>query len=291
MDIEWRALRGGAIGELAATSGTARPALCMLGDHAQLRLSAAWILVIVLHGKAEVRHGEEKLWLEGRQWLTLSRDAQTLVRVRGAGRVLVASGDAASLAMFDPGGLWLPCARGGLKAPAGRVLQALRRSLTECGSVDPADAEGFLRRLLDGLTPCGLQEARVPGRTALRRRQLLARMLRGRLYIEGHADRVVRITELARLCSFSPWHFTKTFHQLFGETPQAFGARTRLLRARELVRDTQLAICEVAAACGFENASSFARAFHDRFGESASRLRARARAAGNGMYGRRIERS
>jgi AraC family transcriptional regulator len=114
---------------------------------------------------------------------------------------------------------------------------------------------------------------RVPGRTRSRRRHVLSRLQRARLYLEANVDRVVRLDELARLTHFSVWHLSRCFRGLFGASPQAYGVEARLRHARRLVLAGELAICDVAAASGFENTSAFARAFSARFGCSASALR------------------
>lgn len=98
-------------------------------------------------------------------------------------------------------------------------------------------------------------------------------MQRARLYLEGNSDRVVRISELAQLTNFSSWYVSKTFQSLYEESPQALSARLRLERASDLLRDTSMMIGEVAAASGFDNCCSFARAFRARFGVSASHYR------------------
>ena len=79
---------------------------------------------------------------------------------------------------------------------------------------------------------------RCPGRSRSRKRQVFGRLQRARLYLEGNCDRVVRISELAELTSFSSWYFSKTFHALYDESPQAAAARMRLERAAELLRGT-----------------------------------------------------
>src|SRR5690606_9341607 len=120
--------------------------------------------------------------------------------------------------------------RGRIGLSAWRSLRALGSEALAGGESELSEAglEQLIDQLLQGSELDRLLQGRPPGRTEERRRQLLSRILRARMFIEGHADRVVRITELARLCSFSPWHFTKTFHQIFGETPQGCGVRVRL---------------------------------------------------------------
>ncbi|MCG6630520.1 helix-turn-helix domain-containing protein, partial [Acinetobacter baumannii] len=66
---------------------------------------------------------------------------------------------------------------------------------------------------------------------------------------------------------------SKTFQSLYEESPQALSARLRLERASDLLRDTSMMIGEVAAASGFDNCCSFARAFRARVGVPASHYR------------------
>src|SRR5690606_9366369 len=79
-------------------------------------------------------------------------------------------------------------------------------------------------------------------------------------------DRPVRLAELAERGNVSIWHFTKTFHALYGEGPQAASSRMRLAKAARLLRSSRLSIGEAGAACGFENNCSFSRAFRAHFG-------------------------
>lgn len=81
--------------------------------------------------------------------------------------------------------------------------------------------------------------------------------------------------DLARMANFSSWYFSKAFHALYGESPQALCARLRLERAAHLLRSTPMMIGDVAAASGFDNCCSFARAFRARYGIPASEYRQR----------------
>ncbi len=105
-----------------------------------------------------------------------------------------------------------------------------------------------------------------PGRSLRRKSQVFDRMQRARLFLEGNVDRNVRLAELAELSNVSTWYFTKIFHALYGEGPQAMAARLRLSHAAELLANTSLSVSEVGAVCGFENNCSFSRAFRERHG-------------------------
>ena len=71
----------------------------------------------------------------------------------------------------------------------------------------------------------------------------------------------------------STWYFTKIFHALYGEGPQAMAARLRLGHAARLLSETSLSVSEIGAVCGFENNCSFSRAFRERYGTPPSLYR------------------
>ncbi|MNC64476.1 HTH-type transcriptional regulator CdhR [compost metagenome] len=49
------------------------------------------------------------------------------------------------------------------------------------------------------------------------------------------------------------------------DTPSGFYLRLRLDKARQLLRQTDMSVLEVAVACGFESASYFTRSYRARF--------------------------
>jgi len=112
-----------------------------------------------------------------------------------------------------------------------------------------------------------------PGASLARKRQVFERMQRARLFMEGNCDRIIRIAELADRTQFSMWYFSKVFHRLYGESPQAACANLRLKHAANLLASTPMTIGEVAIASGFDNNCSFARSFRAHFGMTASDYR------------------
>ncbi|MEI9985589.1 MAG: helix-turn-helix domain-containing protein [Aliidongia sp.] len=50
------------------------------------------------------------------------------------------------------------------------------------------------------------------------------------------------------------------------DSPLAYYRRLRLDRARSLLRQTDLAVTEIALATGFSSASSLSRRYHEHFG-------------------------
>lgn len=123
-----------------------------------------------------------------------------------------------------------------------------------------------------------------PGHSRTRKRRLFNRLQRARLYLEGNAHRMVRMSEIMAISNYSLWYLSKSFHELYGESVQTAASRLRIERAYDLLETTSMDITEIAESCGFDNACSFARAFRARSGTNATRFRSALR---DGERGRR----
>lgn len=122
--------------------------------------------------------------------------------------------------------------------------------------LDLHDAQAALRQLLP----------RCPGRTRRRKRWAMLRLLRVRHAIaSGHGARL-RMDMLAGRISCSAGHLSRIYQQVFGETPADFAIRLRLEHAMSLAIRTDMAFCDVAESAGFDNQSSFCRAFKKHYG-------------------------
>jgi len=115
--------------------------------------------------------------------------------------------------------------------------------------------------------------ARCPGRTFAQRRQVFLRLQRVRNYLASNCHLDIDNESLARMASYSPWHFIRAFRAAYQETPHAYLVRMRLERARRLLSQSPLAIAEIALASGFENRCAFSRLFRERFGVTAGAVR------------------
>ena len=93
-------------------------------------------------------------------------------------------------------------------------------------------------------------------------------------YIEANIDAELSLQDLARVASFSPFHFHRIFRAMVGETLGHFIQRVRIEKAAaQLVANPSKSITEVALGCGFSGSAPFARAFREAFGMSASEWR------------------
>jgi AraC family transcriptional regulator len=139
--------------------------------------------------------------------------------------------------------------------------------------------EGALQAVIESVLELQYQHApaieRCPGRTFAQRRQVFLRLQRVRNYLVANCHLEVDNDRLARMASYSPWHFIRAFRAAYLQTPHAFLVEQRLQRACRLLRSSPLAVAEIALASGFENRCAFSRLFRQRFGITAGALRRR----------------
>jgi AraC family transcriptional regulator len=226
-----------------------------------------------LRGSAWVESKEGKFRLRQREWIAFEKESRPLIQAGRDGMCIGVSLDSDALRMLGT------LADSSVYTGRGRMTQAEARLALRLWreAQGPGTSIHHLRPLL--LHIASLQREmsggvqRCPGRSRMRKRQVFGRMQRARMYLEGNSHRVVRIGELAELTNFSSWYLSKTFQSLYEESPQSLSARLRLERAAMLLRDTDMMIGEVAAASGFDNCCSFARAFRSKYGTSATRYR------------------
>lgn len=222
------------------------------------------------HGWVEAREG--RFDLGAGDWIMLERDSSPQVQVGGRGLCIGLLLDAGALAALEAlADVVLYSGRGHLSRAERSAALRLWREAAPQGDVQ--SVRPLLLYLASVQRELAARVGYCPGRSRSHKRQVFGRMQRARLYLEGNSHRVVRIDEVARLANFSSWYFSKAFHELYGESPQALAARLRLERAAALLRDTSMMVGEVAAASGFDNSCSFARAFRARYGVTATRYR------------------
>lgn len=262
-------------------SGDHDPSGCLaVGRLGSMQVAAELFTIwLQVRGTAWVEAREGKFHLHPGQWIALEKDSRPLIQADRHGVCIglgLSSEAMCKLSQFLGPGLY--AGRGTiLRAEALMTLRMWREAMLSSLQPDASDGTATLRLITLQLAGFqhGLSEriARCPGRTRQRKRQVFSRLQRAHLYLEGNCDRVVRVAELADLTSFSSCYFSRTFASLYEESPQVVGVRLRLEHAANLLHDEAMMVGEVAAASGFDNCCSFARAFRARFGVTASRYR------------------
>ena len=264
--------------------GVRWPAVSRLGN---FRLCAPLFSVwLQIRGDTTIEAREGNFQLSAGDWIAFDRDSRPELQAGRTGLTLglVLSSDVLR-GIVQSRGHGLFAGRG--RIPRGERALTLRLWRQAMQGRPAGNHEGngdHIRRMQPLLLQLSLlqgelamQLGRCPGRSHNRKRQVFGRLQRARLFLEGHRDRVVTLTELAELTSFSNWYLSKTFHSIYDECPQAASQRLRLEHACELLANTSLVIGEVGVACGFENACSFSRAFRAYTGKTASAYREQVR--------------
>jgi AraC-like DNA-binding protein len=102
----------------------------------------------------------------------------------------------------------------------------------------------------------------------LNRRLLRARDAMDRAYAEPLDVRAV-----AAVAHISPAHFSRSFRDVFGETPHRYLQRRRVERAMFLLRETDRSVTDVCFDVAFTSLGTFSRTFREIVGETPSGYR------------------
>jgi AraC family transcriptional regulator len=94
-------------------------------------------------------------------------------------------------------------------------------------------------------------------------------------YIEANIGGRIPIADLAALVRQSMGHFFRTFRTSFGESPQAYILRQRILRAEQLIRSSDEPLARIALDCGLCDQAHLSRVFRRIVGVSPSAWRRR----------------
>jgi AraC family transcriptional regulator len=107
------------------------------------------------------------------------------------------------------------------------------------------------------------------------REEYIARINRVIDYIGNNIDCDLSLPQLADIAGFSAFHFHRIFSAIMGETLNGFIQRLRIEKAAAmLLQNRKYSISRIALECGFSGASTFARAFKEKYHISASQWRA-----------------
>ncbi|OGV51111.1 MAG: hypothetical protein A2X49_00260 [Lentisphaerae bacterium GWF2_52_8] len=138
-----------------------------------------------------------------------------------------------------------------------RILQlAIKQELNT-----PFTASALAYEMLMSVLEDGLQN--IPGES--KEPEFIKRVLR---YCLNHLDSELDVDELAAIAGYSRCHFSRIFTKSYGMPPANFVRELRLRQAIRLLQSEHLSIKEIAARCGFLDASHFSKAFKSETGKS-----------------------
>ncbi len=85
-------------------------------------------------------------------------------------------------------------------------------------------------------------------------------------YMAARVDQDVGVADIVQVIGMSRGHFFRAFRQSTGQTPSRYMLSLRMERARQLMAETSVGICEVARLVGFSGPEPFTRAFQRSVG-------------------------
>ncbi|HVG64363.1 MAG TPA: helix-turn-helix domain-containing protein [Hyalangium sp.] len=100
-----------------------------------------------------------------------------------------------------------------------------------------------------------------------------AALRRVQLYALAHLDGHITLAALATRAGVSRFHFARAFRTSTGETPYGFVQRLRVEKAQQLLRETDLPLVRIAAACGYSSQSKLTHATRRATGLTPARYR------------------
>jgi AraC family transcriptional regulator len=85
-------------------------------------------------------------------------------------------------------------------------------------------------------------------------------------YIDAHLHQEIKLTNLASLLGMSQFHFSHQFKQAIGITPYQYLLQQRIERAKQLLKQSDRSIADIALTCGFNSHSHLSKQFRQLTG-------------------------
>jgi AraC family transcriptional regulator len=85
-------------------------------------------------------------------------------------------------------------------------------------------------------------------------------------YIHAHLERDIKLADLAGAIGMSQFHFSHLFKQSIGTSPYQYLLQQRIERAKQLLKQTDRSIVDIAFECGFNSHSHLSKQFRQLTG-------------------------
>lgn len=147
----------------------------------------------------------------------------------------------------------------------GRIRELLIEIKEEYLSVASSFSEVIIySKLLEIITLIGRNHAsRAESGSAIigQQKEYMEKFLNICDYIEAHCSEDLNLDDIANMCGFSKFYFSRLFKQFTNISFYKYVNQKRITKATELLIDPKNSITDVALNCGFSSLSSFIRMF------------------------------
>lgn len=93
-------------------------------------------------------------------------------------------------------------------------------------------------------------------------------------YINEHLEQDIKLADLADLLGMSQFHFSHLFKQAIGTSPYQYLLQQRIERAKQLLKQSDRSIMDIAFLCGFNSHSHLSKQFRQFTGMTPTNYRA-----------------
>lgn len=160
----------------------------------------------------------------------------------------------------------------GFSQKAERAMVSLLDELTAKRPGFESVAQGTLLEL------CGLTERELSVGTMDQESQnslsdTLKRIQAAIDYIREKSRYPITLEDVAKVASFSPWYFSRTFKKLVGMSFLSYVNEVRIELAESLMASTTKTFADIALECGFETLRTFNRVYRSIRGTTPSKVR------------------
>ncbi|MDJ0708643.1 MAG: AraC family transcriptional regulator [Leptolyngbyaceae cyanobacterium MO_188.B28] len=93
-------------------------------------------------------------------------------------------------------------------------------------------------------------------------------------YIDAHLNHEITLADLSQLLDLSQFHFGRLFKQSLGLSPYQYLLQQRVERAKQLLKQTDKSIMDIAFECGFNSHSHLSKQFRQQTGMTPTTYRA-----------------
>lgn len=99
------------------------------------------------------------------------------------------------------------------------------------------------------------------------------RLARAKDFIERNLEQAISVSCIARAAGLSTYHFARGFKRATGFAPYRYLTERRIQRAKAMLRQNNLPICEISLMCGFGSQQQFTTTFRHIVGTTPARWR------------------